>query len=66
MQSIAAGYAAVRILTDSRYVIDCTTKYWAKWTRTGFKTMAGTPVANVELFDELQKLMQEIEVSREL
>ena len=43
----------VRIHTDSSYVMNSATKWIHGWKRRGWKTAAGKPVANRELFEEL-------------
>jgi len=43
----------VKLSTDSRYVMDGLTKWLAGWQRKGWKTAAGQPVKNVDLWREL-------------
>ena len=53
----------VRIYTDSKYVMDGMTKWLAGWKKKGWKTAARKPVKNVELWQRLDALVQENEVS---
>lgn len=46
----------VKIITDSQYVINGMTKWSSGWIRRGWKTAAGEPVKNADLFKELLDL----------
>ncbi|KAL3477942.1 ribonuclease H-like domain-containing protein [Aspergillus californicus] len=46
----------VTIHSDSRYAIDCMTKYIHKWTSNGWVNSAGNPVANQDLIQEAAQL----------
>lgn len=46
------------IVTDSRYVIDCLTKYIKGWMRNGWMTSKKAPVANAELIRKIHSLAQ--------
>lgn len=43
----------LEILTDSKYVIQSVTQWVHGWRKKGWKTAAGTPVANRELIEEI-------------
>lgn len=53
----------VAIHTDSSYVLDACTKWVHGWKRNGWKTKAGKPVANRELFEALTAQIARHEVS---
>ncbi len=46
----------VKLITDSQYVINGATKWCTGWVRRGWKTAAGQPVKNAELFKRLLSL----------
>lgn len=46
----------VSIYTDSRYLKDGITSWISKWQKNGWKTSAGTPVKNKDLWETLLKL----------
>lgn len=45
--------ADVRLITDSRYVMDGLTRWLAVWKRNGWRTSARQPVKNVDLWERL-------------
>lgn len=51
------GVDELRILCDSKYVIDSITKWMPGWKRKGWKKADGKPVMNVDLMQELDRLM---------
>ena len=44
---------SVRLFTDSRYVMDGITQWMDGWQRRGWKTAAGKPVKNADLWERL-------------
>lgn len=46
----------VEIYSDSRYVVDCMTKWIYKWTKNGWTNYAGNEVANRDLLEEASDL----------
>lgn len=54
---------AVRITTDSRYVMDGMTRWLAGWKKKGWRTASKQPVKNQDLWQELDELCQRHEVS---
>ncbi len=47
----------IKVVTDSKYLINAFTEGWLKnWQRNGWKTSAGKPVKNDELWKELLEL----------
>ncbi len=52
----------VRIYTDSKYVLDGTTKWMANWKKNGWKTAARKPVKNVELWKQLDAALSQHKV----
>jgi len=46
----------VRLYTDSRYLRDGITKWLPRWERNGFRTAAGKPVKNRDLWEKLAAL----------
>ena len=55
----------IKIVTDSQYVINGATKWGAGWVRRGWKTAAGEPVKNAELFKQLLDLCKVHDVTWE-
>lgn len=53
----------VTIVTDSQYVKNGMTQWIHNWKRNGWKTAARKPVKNGELWQELDRLVQQHEVS---
>jgi ribonuclease HI len=49
---LAAGQRCI-IRTDSRYAIDCLTKFMPAWQRNGWRTVKGEPVKNQDLLQDL-------------
>lgn len=49
-------YLHVKIMSDSRYVIGCMTKWIYKWTENGWTNAAGNEVANRDLLEEAYNL----------
>ncbi len=47
--------AAVQIVTDSRYVMDGITSWLSGWKRRNWRTAAGTPVKNRDLWQRLER-----------
>jgi len=59
------GYAGlpVELTSDSKYVIECFEKSWyAGWRRKGWKTSAGKPVKNRDLWEPLLEAKEGLEV----
>jgi ribonuclease HI len=54
---------AVKIYTDSKYVLDGMTKWLPGWKKKGWKTAAKKPVKNVELWQRLDAAVQANDVS---
>ena len=71
LRAVIEGLAAldepslVRVVTDSRYVANGMKSWIYTWRRKGWKTSAGTPVKNRDLWERLDKLSQTHEVSWE-
>jgi ribonuclease HI len=55
--------ARVLLYTDSRYLLDGITKWIAGWQRNGWRTSAGQPVKNEDLWRRLVQAMTGHEVS---
>lgn len=53
----------VTLYTDSNYVIKGILEWMPGWKKKGWKTASGTPVKNVELWKELDLLVQQHSVS---
>ncbi len=49
----------ILVYTDSRYVLDGVTKWMVNWKKNGWKTAAKKPVKNVELWQRLDKALQQ-------
>ncbi|MBW3563692.1 MAG: ribonuclease HI [Acidobacteria bacterium] len=54
LRSLKRG-CSVRIVTDSRYVMDGMTKWLAGWRRRGWKTASKAPVKNQDLWESLDR-----------
>lgn len=46
----------IDIFTDSKYIVDAVSEWLPNWQRNGWKTSAGKPVKNVELWREIVEL----------
>lgn len=64
LAGIPAG-SAVRVTSDSRYVIDSLTRWVAGWRRRGWRTAAGGPVLNRDLIEALAGREPELRVRYE-
>lgn len=53
----------VTLYTDSNYVIKGISEWMPGWKKKGWKTASGTPVKNVDLWKELDLLVQQHSVS---
>jgi len=53
---------AVRLITDSQYVMKGVTEWMAGWKRRGWRTASRKPVANRDLWERLDKALQRHEV----
>lgn len=61
--AIEHGLDKVRLVSDSAYVINCMNDGWyRRWGRKGWRTGAGKPVANLELWHRMHSLADRIEV----
>lgn len=49
---------SLQIICDSRYVIDALTKWRFGWAKNGWRTGAGSPVANKELMQQLHSALR--------
>lgn len=54
---------AVKVYTDSKYVLEGMTKWLPGWKKRGWKTSAKKPVKNVELWQRLDTIVQVNDVS---
>lgn len=54
---------AVKVYTDSKYVLEGMTKWLPGWKKRGWKTAAKKPVKNVELWQRLDTAVQANDVS---
>ena len=52
----------VRLSTDSRYLMDGVEHWLARWKRNGWKTANKKPVKNVDLWEQLDRLVAKHEV----
>ena len=53
----------VRIVTDSTYVKQGITQWIPQWKRRGWKTAAGKPVKNIDLWERLSQAMSSHEIA---
>ncbi|XP_046547834.1 ribonuclease H1-like [Haliotis rubra] len=61
-QAKSKGLKNLVINTDSEFLINCITKWVKGWKKKGWKTAAGTEVANKEDIQELDEVLQGINV----
>ena len=52
----------VRLVTDSKYVMDGATKWIKGWKRNGWKTADKKPVKNIDLWQRLERALQPHEI----
>ena len=62
LAALPAG-AAVELVTDSEYVMKGITEWLERWKRKGWRTAAGKPVRNQELWQNLERLAAAREVA---
>jgi ribonuclease HI len=48
------------VVTDSAYVVDCLSNYVYKWKVNGWKTSKGNDVANRDLIEPLDKMLDDM------
>ena len=48
------------VVTDSAYLVDCLAKYVYKWRVNGWKTSKGNEVANRDLIESLDKMLDDM------
>lgn len=58
LQATAGADDSLRILCDSKYVIDSITKWMPGWKRRGWRKADGAPVLNRDLMESLDEAMQ--------
>ena len=58
----AAGHRRVLVHTDSQFVINCATKWMAKWQKNGWTLSSGGPVKNRTQLEALARAMDSMEV----
>lgn len=57
-----ADLAAIEVVSDSRYLVDCFSKKWHDgWERRGWKTTSGTPVKNEKLWRTTIRIVRAFE-----
>lgn len=57
--SIAPMNRKVRIFTDSKYSIDCVTKWHEQWAKKNWKTAQGKDVENKDIIQDILKLLDD-------
>lgn len=56
----------VRLVSDSRYVVDCIEKGWVRnWKARGWRRRDGKPASNVDLWESLLELLETHDVTFE-
>lgn len=65
IEALAAlrGARTVELYTDSRYLRDGVVQWLPDWKRRGWRTAAGKPVRNVDLWQRLDELMRNHAIS---
>ena len=51
----------IKIITDSKYVVDGMKSWVPNWQKRGWKTSSGSPVANRELWEELVRISDNVD-----
>jgi len=54
---------AITLYTDSKYVLDGITSWIGGWKRKGWKTATGSPVKNVDLWQQLDLVSSKYEIN---
>lgn len=62
LESLKRG-CQVKLMTDSKYVMDGITQWMANWKRRGWKTANKKPVKNVDLWQRLDSAVAEHDIS---
>ncbi len=62
LEGLPSG-SKVRIVSDSRYVVDALTRWIHGWRRKGWMTSQGTPVLNRDLIEALDARSRELDLS---
>lgn len=58
-EAVAANDGPLRIVSDSRYVVQCFTEHWyVKWRRNEWRTFKKKPVANRDLWEPFIELVE--------
>jgi len=55
------GARALRVISDSKYVLDGASKFVRNWVRNGWKTATGEPVKNRDLWEKIEKGVRTLE-----
>lgn len=55
-QSIKKKLSSVRIISDSKYLVEAQTKWYSQWEKSGFCTAKGKPVQNADLHKQIREL----------
>lgn len=59
LQCLYATSEDVRIITDSEYLFNAMTKHWPdRWAHNGWRTAAGEPVKNADLWKQILEISQ--------
>lgn len=61
-QKLGLGKYKILIKTDSKYSIDCITKWVYGWIKNGWKTKNDTPVANKEFIELIHKYYEKYDI----
>jgi len=64
LDSLGTDGGPIRVLTDSSYVVRGATAWVLGWRRNGWKTAAGQPVANQDLWEDVLGALARLERSR--
>lgn len=62
LQSLPVEVTTAEIYTDSKYVVEGSTGWVFGWMKNGWQTKAGTAVLHKQIWQELIKLLQRVEV----
>lgn len=57
----SATIRQVVLKSDSEYLVKGMTEWLSKWESNGYRTAKGAPVANLELFQKLRKLVGDLD-----
>ncbi|XP_033333264.2 ribonuclease H1-like isoform X2 [Megalopta genalis] len=59
------GVEKLKIITDSKFLIQCITEWMPKWKKNGWKTVSDNPVTNKDELIEMEKALSSLKIAWE-